>query len=560
MEIIRLALPTAASMSKWYLAAVAAAYSPGMEPETNHPSPAPDCCSARARRRAKLGKKQRQELAIRIGLRGKKIFMKRLIALFLFLGLALPTFAAQIFQNGLIVSNSLAVRSGTLSVGTNTPTHKVHIASTTNDVVGIDSTGTDSASMLHIRNIGVQGPFFDFEGANGRWGWGVASGGPLQLRVGDASTDPVNGTTRLAISTNGNLLVTNGSSIGGVGLTNGSVTAGGLTVGLAYPVTFTPGQYGLSLGTTLFAGPKIETGDIFSFSGGGVMARGNYNGAPGSGSTFRFLDSGGSALTDVYLGSVFVSGTGYFTNGVQVGVTIKNSAGSDMMRLDPADVMFWYPIIPQDPGAIDIGSSSSPWRNLYAKGMGYFTNGLVTPTITTIAGGAPSYLDGSGVSFRSGNSTSTIMGNDVVAVGTSGAMRLWAYLGGYIATLNLFSTNGVTAVNGPFNNFVKPLSFTSVTNVALDASLGNKFSLTLTTNAYFTQPSNLAAMQDIVIDVRQDAIGGRTVGFDTNYWKFSPSGQITPVSTNAGAWNLITAIVGQYATNVAVRAIIPGIN
>lgn len=95
------------------------------------------------------------------------------------------------------------------------------------------------------------------------------------------------------------------------------------------------------------------------------------------------------------------------------------------------------------------------------------------------------------------------------------------------------------------------LGGTGSTNCTVDFSVGNKFSLTLTTNCYFGQPSNIAPMQDVTIDVRQDATGGRTVNFNTNYWRF-PSGQILTTTTNANSWSEISCIAGQFATNVAV--------
>lgn len=96
---------------------------------------------------------------------------------------------------------------GNVGIGTNAPDHVLHIHATTNDTVGIDSTGTDSASMLHIKNVGVQGPFFDFHSSNQRWGWGNASGGNFVLRNSNTSTDPVNGTTLFSVNPSGDVLL-----------------------------------------------------------------------------------------------------------------------------------------------------------------------------------------------------------------------------------------------------------------------------------------------------------------------------------------------------------------
>lgn len=120
----------------------------------------------------------------------------------------------------------------------------------------------------------------------------------------------------------------------------------------------------------------------------------------------------------------------------------------------------------------------------------------------------------------------------------------------FLSDSNTFS-GSVTATNG-FVHIPKALSFTGFTNIVLDASLGNKFTLTLTTNCFFATPSNLFPMQEFTIDVRQDSVGGRTVTFTNGgQWKF-PSGQILTTTTNAGSWSIFSCMVSQYGTNVAV--------
>lgn len=100
-------------------------------------------------------------------------------------------------------TNTLNVILGDVS---QTPTHLLHIFHTNaanNDVVGIDSTSSASESMLHIKNLTAQGPFFDYESANVRWGFGIGSGGNFILRTGPNAADPVNGSTVTIINTNG---------------------------------------------------------------------------------------------------------------------------------------------------------------------------------------------------------------------------------------------------------------------------------------------------------------------------------------------------------------------
>lgn len=105
-----------------------------------------------------------------------------------------------VITNGMTVNtNTLYVTNNAVGIGTVAPTHFFHIVTATNDAVAIDSTGTDSNSMLHILNTGVQGPFFDFHAANDRYGFGVGSGGAFDIRHSATATDPVNGTNVLTL-------------------------------------------------------------------------------------------------------------------------------------------------------------------------------------------------------------------------------------------------------------------------------------------------------------------------------------------------------------------------
>lgn len=99
------------------------------------------------------------------------------------------------------------------------------------------------------------------------------------------------------------------------------------------------------------------------------------------------------------------------------------------------------------------------------------------------------------------------------------------------------------------------LGGTGGTNASVDLApvnfATNVFYCSLTTNAYFTQPSNLTAGKSFSVWVRQDSTGGRSVLFDTNYWKL-PTGQILTTTTNASRTSLLSCIVMPFGTNVAV--------
>jgi len=111
-----------------------------------------------------------------------------------------------------------------------------------------------------------------------------------------------------------------------------------------------------------------------------------------------------------------------------------------------------------------------------------------------------------------------------------------------VQTTNLTVQGGVVVTQ-------KTLSLVG-TNVTLALSGNATFYLTLTTNAYFVQPTGLVAGQPFYVHLQQDATGGRTVGFDTNVWKF-PSRQILTTTTNANAWSILSCLVGPNGTNVA---------
>lgn len=163
----------------------------------------------------------------------------------------------EIITNGFQVNtNSLYVTNNAVGIGTIAPTHVLHIVTATNDAVGIDSTGTDSNSMLHIKNTTAQGPFFDFWAANDRYGYGVASGGAFDIRHTGVGNDPVNGT---------NILTLDASSV----LTTATVDA---TTAVSTPTVnsgtinntnaITTGS--LSAGTNVTAGAIVGTNSVTS--------------------------------------------------------------------------------------------------------------------------------------------------------------------------------------------------------------------------------------------------------------------------------------------------------
>jgi hypothetical protein len=114
------------------------------------------------------------------------------------------------------------------------------------------------------------------------------------------------------------------------------------------------------------------------------------------------------------------------------------------------------------------------------------------------------------------------------------------------------STN--LSVSGKFSatvvtNKVITLTYSSNTNVTVDASLGNKFYLLVTNSTtYFVTPLNLSPMQDISIILRQDGTGSRVISW-TNQWVWS-GGVVPGNTTNANAMDFYTGMVNPEGTNV----------
>jgi hypothetical protein len=91
-----------------------------------------------------------------------------------------------------------------------------------------------------------------------------------------------------------------------------------------------------------------------------------------------------------------------------------------------------------------------------------------------------------------------------------------------LATVNTFAK----AVRGSI------VALTDAATVAVDASLGNYFSVTLGGNRTLGNPSNLVAGQGGSIIITQDGTGSRTLAYSSN-WKFA--GGTAPVLTTTAA-------------------------
>lgn len=137
------------------------------------------------------------------------------------------TSASQLQAMGVVVSNDTRALTlsgsntfaggdifmGHVMVGTNDTSHLINISSTSNNVLGVYSSGTDQNSMFHIENDGVQGPFMAMQSAAGSFAIGVGSAGSLAVRHTGNGVDPVGSSNVFSISSDGNALFNGGITI-----------------------------------------------------------------------------------------------------------------------------------------------------------------------------------------------------------------------------------------------------------------------------------------------------------------------------------------------------------
>ncbi len=111
------------------------------------------------------------------------------------------------------------------------------------------------------------------------------------------------------------------------------------------------------------------------------------------------------------------------------------------------------------------------------------------------------------------------------------------------------SGNGRVTTKGTIGE-VTTVSYAST--ITLDFRTANNFTVTLTGNTTFANPSNLAAGQSGILFVLQDGTGGRTAAFGS-YWDFS-DGTAPTLSTGVNAVDMI-AWVARSANKISAQFI-----
>ena len=111
------------------------------------------------------------------------------------------------------------------------------------------------------------------------------------------------------------------------------------------------------------------------------------------------------------------------------------------------------------------------------------------------------------------------------------------------------SGNGRVTTKGTIGEVIT-VSYAST--ITLDFRTANNFTVTLTGNTTFANPSNLAAGQSGILFVLQDGTGSRTAAFGS-YWDFS-DGTAPTLSTGVNAVDMI-AWVARSANKISAQFI-----
>lgn len=198
----------------------------------------------------------------------------------------------------------------------------------------------------------------------------------------------------------------------------------------------------------------------------------------------------------------------------------------------------------------------------------------VTGTLGVANGGTgqTTYTDGQ---LLIGNTTgntlnkNTLTGtaNQVVVTNGSGTITLslpQSIGTGSSPTFTNLTLNGTLTVTGKstFNNATvnTPVSLTDAATIATDASLGNRFRVTLGGNRTLGAPTNPTDGQQIAYELIQDATGSRTLSLDTGTGGFVFGSDITSITltTTASKRDFLTAIYNSTANKWYVVGFIKG--
>ena len=117
----------------------------------------------------------------------------------------------------------------------------------------------------------------------------------------------------------------------------------------------------------------------------------------------------------------------------------------------------------------------------------------------------------------------------------------------------VFDNGGTSGGNGRVTTkgtIGEVITVSYASTITLDFRTANNFTVTLTGNTTFANPSNLAAGQSGIVFVIQDGTGSRTAAFGS-YWDFS-DGTAPTLSTGVNAVDMI-AWVARSANKISAQ-------
>tara|TARA_Y100000114_G_scaffold97025_1_gene90354 strand:+ start:82 stop:510 length:429 start_codon:yes stop_codon:yes gene_type:complete len=117
----------------------------------------------------------------------------------------------------------------------------------------------------------------------------------------------------------------------------------------------------------------------------------------------------------------------------------------------------------------------------------------------------------------------------------------------------IFDNGGTSGGNGRVTTkgtIGEVITVSYASTITLDFRTANNFTVTLTGNTTFANPSNLAAGQSGILFIIQDGTGGRTAAFGS-YWDFS-DGTAPTLSTGVNAVDMI-AWVARSANKISAQ-------
>jgi len=137
---------------------------------------------------------------------------------------------------------------------------------------------------------------------------------------------------------------------------------------------------------------------------------------------------------------------------------------------------------------------------------------------------------------------------------------LGSLLGAFVVCaigMTLSDSSGKVIINGSLTCSPVALSYTSATNIATDASLGNHFRLDATNTLFLANPTNPTDGQRIVWEIIQDGTGSHTMTTDSQFTYGTDITGLT-LTTIPSKRDFITAIYNSTTTSWYVVGFIKG--